>query len=243
MGELSQIETYLALSDRERAADGYVQRRAAEAVGLAGLSGRADLLDLGSGQGWYSLELADRHRVTGVDGNERLIREACRRAGAVPIDRRPRFLVAESRELPLKEGSFDVAISLATCIGYGTIEEDRATFEELRRVLREDGALLLEATSAEHAEQGEEHERVFGDGARARYSPTFDPATQRLTETQRLRLPDGRRGEFGYCVRAYDPGQLLDLLEEAGFRRIRLAGSLEGSPHRNGDPLVVHASR
>lgn len=240
--QLDPIATYVAISDRERAADGLVEQRAFEATRLAGARHGAAVLDLGAGQGWSSLALAERFAVVGVDRSRSLVAEACCRARRLAGRRRPRLLVGHNEALPVPDNSVDAAISLATCIGYGSEDDDRATFDELRRVLREGAKVVLEAVSAERAARSEERERWFADGARALYSPSFDSSTQVLSDTQSVELPDGSSGVFRYSVRAYDPSELLDLIEDAGLVCDGVYGSTGGARPTPGDPIVVVAS-
>ena len=239
--QLDPIATYLAISDRERAADGLVEQRAAAAARLAGARPGAAVLDLGAGQGWYSLALARRFTVVGVDRSTGLVAEARRRARRLAGRRRPHLLVGHNEALPVPDSSVDAAISLATCIGYGSEDDDRAAFEELRRVLQVDAKVVLEAVSAERAARSEERERWFPDGAHALYSPNFDSSTQVLSDTQSVELPDGSSGVFRYSVRAYDPSELLNLIEDAGLVCDGMYGSTSGARPTPGDPIVVVA--
>jgi SAM-dependent methyltransferase len=236
--ELDPIATYMAISDRERAADGTAQRRATQVLRLAGLRAHATILDAGAGQGWYALALGRDHRVVGIDASPQLVRAGVERAMALASDERPLLVLAETQHIPYPDASVDLALSLTTSIGYGSVDDDRATFEELRRVLGERGQLVVEAVSAAQAEHHQARERLFPDGAQVSYSPRFDGATQLLHDTQRFAIGVDR-GTFRYVVRAYDPVQLVGLLREAGFAEPRLYAGLDGAPCDPGCPIVL----
>lgn len=239
---LDGVTTYLAISDRERAAGGSARRRAAQAVWLAGAFRRATILDVGAGQGWHALELAPRHTMLAIDPSEPLVRVAEQRADALDEAIRPEFAVTDTQHLPLEDGSVDVALSLGTTIGYDDVDRDRAALAELRRVIGTAGRLILEAVSAPRAERRSPRERRFADGASVTYEPSFDGSTQVLSDVQRLVAPGGRRGEFRYRVHAYDPSELLALAREAGFGRLRLHGDLDGSPLTDDSAMVLEAT-
>src|SRR5581483_7117649 len=111
----------------------------------------AAVLDAGMGQGWHAVALAPAFGVTGIDLEPRLVREARRRAALAGAA--PRLLQGSTTSLPLPDGAFDLALSLATSFGYGEPDDDRATFAELARVLRPGAPLVAQAVSAESAER------------------------------------------------------------------------------------------
>ena len=193
---LHGLDAYVAIADLERAG-GLAAERARLAAGLARVRRGARLLDAGTGQGWHATALAARHRVLGTDVSDELVERARARAALLPAHRRPRFATAPTERLPLADACLDAAFSLGTSVGYGTLDEDRAALQELRRVLAPGARLVLEAGS------------VTGMDARpaspcrsspaARGSPTrrsWTPPRAEVAEAQRVVLPGGEEGEF-----------------------------------------------
>jgi SAM-dependent methyltransferase len=241
LDELAPLDTYLALSDRERGLDPRELERLAGIVRIAAVRDGARVLDAGAGQGWHALALARRFRVTGVDVSLELVEEGRRRARAVPPRWRPRLVAAPVQRVPAADESFDVALSLNTSIGYGSPEDDAAAVEELRRVLRPGAALVLETISATAASEARARRDSLADGTRLTRIPVFDSATAIIGETQLACFPDGRRGLFGYRVRAYDPDGLVELAREAGFRDITVDADTPGRQSENGGRVVLVA--
>lgn len=96
-----------------------------------------DVLDAGCGVGYGALILAEAgaQSVTGVDRSSEAIFNARERAGAVA-----EFTVADLQDIPLDDGSFD----LITCFeAIEHIVHPERALDELRRVLRPDGVLLI----------------------------------------------------------------------------------------------------
>jgi ubiquinone/menaquinone biosynthesis C-methylase UbiE len=105
---------------------------------LAG-RGPGEALDVGSGTGFLSFELAARgHRVVGVDFAPAMIAEARRKAGASGVS--IRFEEADAEGLPFPPGTFDLAMSRHLL---WTLPHPEAAIDEWIRVLRPGGRLVV----------------------------------------------------------------------------------------------------
>jgi SAM-dependent methyltransferase len=107
----------------------------------------------GEGYGTALLHAAGASSATGLDVDERTLEHARSRHPG------PDFVVADVRELPFADDSFD----LVTC--FETIEhvpEPNGVLVELRRVLADDGLLLVSTPNKhEYLVENEFHEREF----------------------------------------------------------------------------------
>jgi SAM-dependent methyltransferase len=129
-----------AFADDER--DAEAQEQALAAARLSGCPEGGDLLDVPCGFGRHSVPLARAgFTVVGVDRSPALLDEARRRAGG---ERRPKWVQADYRELPLPDESFDAALNLFSSLGYLGDEDDTRVLAEIRRVLRPGGRLVIE---------------------------------------------------------------------------------------------------
>jgi len=129
---------------------GRIERRA-RYQWAAGLAGRRDVLDLGCGEGEGAalLHAAGASNVVAVERSAEAIDRARSALGAV-ID----FAVGEPLALTLETDRFD----LVTCFGpLETTSEPETLLDEIRRVLRPDGALVasLQPTFARTGSGGE----------------------------------------------------------------------------------------
>ena len=104
----------------------------------AGLAGSGRVLDAGCGRGVGTAILAERAReAIGVDLSPPAVEAAQRKHGD-----RARFEPADVRDLPFADGEFDVAVCFETL---QRLENPETALDELRRVLRPDGLLLVSA--------------------------------------------------------------------------------------------------
>jgi ubiquinone/menaquinone biosynthesis C-methylase UbiE len=102
-------------------------------------TGALDALDVGSGTGFLSLELAARgHRVTGVDFAPAMIARAEHKAAE--RGRTIRFEQGDAEQLPFAPASFDLVISRHVL---WTLPHPVAAVDEWIRVLRPSGRLVV----------------------------------------------------------------------------------------------------
>jgi 2-polyprenyl-3-methyl-5-hydroxy-6-metoxy-1,4-benzoquinol methylase len=104
-----------------------------------------DILDVGSGFGWFELVALDRgaRSVTGIEPTEQDLATARRHLA----DERLTFEVAGALDLPYPAGSFDTVVCWEVLEHLPAGGEPRA-FAELARVLRPGGALYLSTPHA-----------------------------------------------------------------------------------------------
>ncbi len=107
-----------------------------------GLVGNEKILDVGCGSGTFSRSLAKKFpdaKITGVDISEQAISFARKKAGGEKI-RNLDFLAASISKIPVKSGSFDVAV-VSHLIEH--VENPEKDLREINRVLKPNGILIL----------------------------------------------------------------------------------------------------
>ncbi len=107
---------------------------------------RGRLLDVGCANGHATFEIAPRveaAEVVGVDYSEKMIEAARRRLGeekpAIPM----RFEVADARRLPFDDHTFDAVYCTRVLINLPTWEEQQTAIEQMLRVCRPGGRVVL----------------------------------------------------------------------------------------------------
>jgi SAM-dependent methyltransferase len=193
--------------------------------------GRGRALDLACGPGRHSVELARRgFEVTGVDRSAFLLDHACRHAESEGVH--VEWIEADMRRFR-RPGTYDLALSLYTSLGFFESQEDnQKVLENLQVSLKSGGRCVLD---------------VLGKEILAR---KFDPCevseleggsllVQRRTiiddwsriQTEWLEIDEGEVERFGFRLWIYSASELRRMLHEAGFEEVTVYGSFEGTPY------------
>ncbi|MGI6374572.1 MAG: class I SAM-dependent DNA methyltransferase [Anaerolineae bacterium] len=180
-------------------------------------------LELACGTGTVALSLARRgYVVSGVDGSERMLAEARRKAEAVGVD--VAWSQQDMREFALPEPC-DVATCLYDSLNYMLTSDDlAAVFGRVARALTRGGLFLFDMNTAFALETfwgGQAYFEDQGDLAVAfntRYSPSRRQTTVTVTWFER----DPHTGLYAksaerHTEQAYPPEHVSTLLVDAGF--------------------------
>jgi ubiquinone/menaquinone biosynthesis C-methylase UbiE len=222
-------------------ADAQAAEDALAAARLAGVEPGADVIDVPCGYGRHTIALARAgYRVVGVDRSQTLLDEAKRRAGH---ERWPKLVRADYRELPQPDESFDAAFNLFTSLGYLGDEGDTKVLEEIRRVLKPGGKLVLETMHRDRLVSGfrERDWYLLGEGRLQLQQRTWDPVTGVAQTTQTLIDGSGGRESRTFSVRTYSATELLRMLES--YSSAKAYGSFAGDPLTTTSRLVIVATK
>jgi len=222
---------------------GEAEAQALAAARLSGCPEGGDLLDVPCGFGRHVIPLARAgYRAVGVDRSPALLDEARRRAGH---ERWPKLAVADYRELPFADESFDAALNLFSSLGYLGDEGDTHVLGEIRRVLRPGARLVIEIMHRDRAVRGfhDQDWRLLGEGRLLLEQRTFDAASGVAQTTETLIDTNGERESRSFSVRVYTATELLTMLATAGFAESKCYGDLEGNAFGVETRLVIVARR
>jgi len=195
-------------------------KQAAEIWSMLDLHSGCQILDAPCGWGRLSRPLAQLGAtVLGVDQSETLLAFAERNRGDLPPERL-RYLEHDLRT-PLEVTGFDVACNIFTSFGYGTEEEDVATFRTLRAAVRPGGQVLAETNHSDllcaRIAHGAKGSRRLPDGTLFVDESDFDAISGLVYLNWYWSGPEGS-GEKHAQWRCYTPTQIVDLLQRAGLR-------------------------
>ena len=213
-------------------------KQAAELWSLLDLNAGCRLLDAPCGWGRLSRRLALLGAmVLGVDQSETLLTAAEAQRGELSMERL-RYLRHDLRKT-LPETGFDVACNIFTSFGYGTEEEDVATFRTLRAALRPGGRVLVETNHRDMLcsliFRGSKKSMRMPDGTLFIDDPDFDAISGVVSLNWYWSGPNGS-GEKHAKWRCYTPTQIVGLLALAGLRFVGAYKGLSKIPYKADGP-------
>ena len=189
---------------------------------LGGLDGArfGDALEIGSGTGYFSLNLVQLgvvERLTATDISPGMLERLAATAAALGLEG-VTTVTTEAERLPFKDESFDLVFGHAVL--HHIPDLDRA-FAEFRRVLRPGGMIAFAGEPSR-----------YGDRLAAlpkRAGVLAAPAWRRLIGAAGRAVPEADQShdhslEGEVDVHAFAPADLRRLLREAGFERRRVGG-------------------
>ena len=192
------------------------------------------ILDLACGTGNMTLELARMgYEVIGVDQSPEMLSVAAAKATpegcAAPV-----YLCQRAQSLDLY-GTVDAAVSCLDGMGYILRPQELLrAFTRLRLFLNPGGAFIFDVNSARRLRSlGKATYTRECDGAFCVYSGEFSEKTRIMTYTLDLFEESGglyRRYTERHRERAYEVGELRELLSAAGFSGVEVFGDMRLEP-------------
>jgi ubiquinone/menaquinone biosynthesis C-methylase UbiE len=197
-----------------------VRGKLVKALGGAGGESFGDALEIGSGTGYFSLNLVQLGligKLTATDISPGMLDQLASTAAALRLDQ-VTTVVTEAEALPFEDGSFDLVLGHAVL--HHIPDLDRA-FAEFRRVLRPGGRIVFAGEPSR-----------YGDRLAAlpkRTGTLVAPVWRRLTGARARAVAEvdqseGHSLEGEVDVHAFAPVDLRHLLERAGFEDRRVGG-------------------
>jgi ubiquinone/menaquinone biosynthesis C-methylase UbiE len=210
-------------------ATGQEQVRLKLAKALGGLDGHSfgDALEIGSGTGYFSLNLVQLGaigRLTATDISPGMLARLAATAGTLGLAG-VSTVATEAETLPFEDESFDLVFGHAVL---HHIPDLNRAFAEFRRVLRPGGVIAFAGEPSR-----------YGDRLAAlpkRAGMLVAPAWRRLTKARRRALAEAEQSrghalESEVDVHAFAPADLRRLLRASGFQ----------DPHIGGEELLANA--
>jgi ubiquinone/menaquinone biosynthesis C-methylase UbiE len=189
---------------------------------LGGLKGRSfgDALEIGSGTGYFSLNLVQLgviERLTATDISPGMLARLAATADALGVED-VTTVTTEAETLPFEDESFDLVLGHAVL--HHIPDLDKA-FAEFRRVLRPGGMIAFAGEPSR-----------YGDTLAAlpkRAGLTLAPVWRRAVGARERDVPESEQSE-GHSlegevdVHAFAPADLRRLLRDSGFEQRRVGG-------------------
>jgi len=189
---------------------------------LGGLDGKSfgDALEIGSGTGYFSLNLVQLgviERLTATDISPGMLKRLAATAEALGLDE-VSTVATEAEELPFEDGSFDLVFGHAVL--HHIPDLDKA-FAEFRRVLRPGGMIAFAGEPSR-----------YGDRLAAlpkRTGMLVAPAWRRLVGAEHRAVAEAEEShdhalESEVDVHAFAPADLRRILASSGFEKRHVGG-------------------
>jgi D-alanine-D-alanine ligase len=197
------------------------------------------ILDLCCGQGRHALELARRgyQHVFGLDRSHYLInraRKLNRQVGASV-----QFREGDARKMRFKRDMFDVVIIPGNSFGYfESLKEDRRVLEEVKRVLKPGGRLLVDVTDGQYMRENFEPrswEWIDKNYFVCRERSLSKSGDQLVSREVITHVTRGVIADQFYAERLYTQQELTRLLSDIGFSDVSEHTNLMSESKRNQD--------
>jgi D-alanine-D-alanine ligase len=206
---------------------------------LMNLSSEDVILDLACGQGRHSLELARRgfKNIYGLDRSHYLVNKAKQIGFNEGLS--VSFKEGDARKLPYPVDHFDVVMILGNSFGYfESIDDDIQVLNEVLRVLKPHGKFLLDVADGNflkinfNPRSWEWMDKNHFVCRERSLSSDNDRLISRevISHTKKGVIVD----QF-YAERLYTRDKLTEVLENAGFRNIRIHDDYTTNSRRNQD--------
>jgi SAM-dependent methyltransferase len=239
VGNLNDVDAmgpaFIAVSDQLGRYE-ETRRECEQIVALLGLRPGARILDAGCGFGRTVGVLSEMgFDAVGIDISPAVIAEAERRNPG------PRYLVHDlTMPLPDEVERFDAIVNVYSSFGYGeTVADDQAVLNTWHDALKDGGALVMELSDIERSQArlGPLGTVVDREDDGVHEHLWCDPETHVLHV--RYTAPDGRTLDVD--TRLYAADELVEMVEQAGFRDMQRYGGFDGHPKQPTDRLVLVA--
>ena len=196
-----------------------VRLKLAKALGRLDGNGFRDGLEIGSGTGYFSLNLLQLgviERLTATDISPGMLQRLSATAEALGLE--AETVATEAEVLPFEDESFDIVFGHAVLHHIPDIER---AFSEFRRVLRPGGAI---AFAGEPSRYGD---RLAAVPKRA--GTILAPAWRQAIGARRRLVPEAEQShghalESEVDVHAFAPADLRRILRDSGFESCRVGG-------------------
>lgn len=188
-------------------------------LALGQLREGAHVIDLCCGTGVLAASLADRFRVTGIDGSAAMIEYARDNAPDA------RFIIADARDFTVGEPAAAVVSTFDSLNHVMTIAELTDVFHSVRAALEPNGAFVFDLNMAEGFDKRWQDAETIVDKrdvvvGRAQWNPASRIARIDFTLVETADDGTVNRTDLTLTQRAYDEAEILRALKSAGFTSI-----------------------
>lgn len=206
---------------------------------ILGLSKDMAILDLACGQGRHTLELARRgfKNIYGLDRSHYLINRAkqiSHNEGLVA-----NFKEGDARKLPYSTDSFDIVMILGNSFGYfESIDDDIKILKEVFRVLKPHGRFLIDVADGSYLKENynpRSWEWIDKNHFVCRERSLASDNERLISREVISNIKKGVIVDQFYAERLYSHESLTEILQNTGYKKIRIHQDYTTDSERNQD--------
>jgi len=198
------------------------------------------ILDLCCGYGRHSIQLRKKgYNLFGYDLSPDLLKKAKIESGKQNANF---YLVrGDARNLSFQNRKFDKAFNFKTSFGYfKDSKEDYKLLEEVSRVLKPGGLLLLDTKNKNYVTKHlVPFEKIEINNVGVENRQRLDSKTGCIITERKMVFLDGRKKRYIVRNRFYTPKRLQKMLENAGFVVKTIYGSYAGEKFNTSSPRMI----
>jgi SAM-dependent methyltransferase len=205
------------------------------------------LLDVTCGPGLYAAEFARRGiHVTGIDFGPASVRYARNYCAGLPCE----FVMGDVRQMDFAGAAFDAAIYIYGQFTVLRPAESRDVLARIRAALRPGARLLLEVLDDEHFDKKDSNWWYTDQGGLWGDFPYLHLGERHWNAEQRaaverfhiLNLQTGETRTYGLSDQAYNAEQMVAMLADAGYPKVRLFPAWDGLAMKDAGEWVVYVA-
>jgi len=197
-----------------------VRLKLVKALGKLDGTSFGDALEIGSGTGYFSLNLVQLgviERLTATDISPGMLNRLAGTAEALGVED-VTTVATEAEELPFEDESFDLVFGHAVLHHIPDLD---CAFAEFKRVLRPGGAIAFAGEPSRYGDQLAALPKRAGMLAAPVWRRLVGARQRAVAEAE---ISDGHSLEGEVDVHAFAPADLRRLLRDSGFERRRVGG-------------------
>lgn len=202
---------------------------------LLDLRAEDHILDLCCGTGRHSVALAKAgYRVTGLDLSETLLTYARQQGEGLPVT----YMQGDMRELPFKDGTFNVVLNLFTSFGYFIDDsENEKVLQEISRVLERGGRYLIDFLNRDYVQKNIHPLTERQDsGLTIREERTIDGEYVK----KKIIITEGAdKRTYRERVKMYTREEMQQMIEGSGLTVDRILGGYDGANYSADTPRMM----
>ncbi len=209
-----------------------------EIVKLLNITKRQSILDTCCGWGRHVCKFYKKgYKIKGIDLSDDFLNHARKKC------KKELFIKKDIRKIDYKN-QFDIILNLETSFGYYSDKINKLILRKIHRALKKDGQFLLDMVNPTFIIKNFKDNLILFNKKDVKIKDINKLIKNKsIIETKRIIELNNNYYEKKIVLRLYEKNELLKILKEIGFRKIRFFGNLNGDKYSKNSPRLVIISQ